>query len=384
MTRASPQPTEEHVTPATGDGGPGQGSTAAAGWLFDRTTDLWTFGGSAALSALLLLFGAATGLLDAATPVWLWLWLVVFVDVAHVWTTLFRTYLDGDELRRHRLRYAGVPLGCYLLGTATHAVSPALFWRVLAYVAVFHFIRQQVGWLALYERRRPAPTPLDRRLEQSALHAAMVYPLIHWHAHLPAQFAWFMPGDFAGGWIDGDWVEHLAPFYWALMITYLGRQAVLWSRSALHPGKLLLVVTTWACWHLGIVTFASDYAFTVTNVIIHGAPYAVLIYRHGRARTTGVGASLSSRLLARGALPFCALCLLLATLEELGWDHLVWHEHDRLFGPGPLLSDHILALVVPLLAVPQATHYVLDGLIWRTRSDPALRASLSRMADNPR
>ena len=38
-----------------------------------------------------------------------------------------------------------------------------------------------------------------------------------------------------------------------------------------------------------------------------------------------------------------------------------------------------LALVVPLLTVPQGTHYVLDGLIWRrgdTRTRPSQRAAL--------
>jgi hypothetical protein len=28
---------------------------------------------------------------------------------------------------------------------------------------------------------------------------------------------------------------------------------------------------------------------------------------------------------------------------------------------------------VPLLALPQATHYVLDGWIWRTRNNEAVR-----------
>ena len=36
-----------------------------------------------------------------------------------------------------------------------------------------------------------------------------------------------------------------------------------------------------------------------------------------------------------------------------------------------------LALVVPLLAVPQLTHYLLDGFVWRVRSEnPVLRREL--------
>ena len=46
-------------------------------------------------------------------------------------------------------------------------------------------------------------------------------------------------------------------------------------------------ITTALCWHVGIITFNSDYAFTVTNVVIHGIPYLVLVYWYGwmRARS---------------------------------------------------------------------------------------------------
>lgn len=44
-----------------------------------------------------------------------------------------------------------------------------------------------------------------------------------------------------------------------------------------------------------------------------------------------------------------------------------------LFLPGGLpLEGAVLALVVPLLSLPQLTHCLLDGFIWRTREDPNL------------
>jgi hypothetical protein len=62
-----------------------------------------------------------------------------------------------------------------------------------------------------------------------------------------------------------------------------------------------------------------------------------------------------------------------AWAEEWGWDRLVWHERAALFpGPGWAASPEALALVVPLLALPQATHYLLDAWIWRTQGNPGL------------
>ena len=59
-----------------------------------------------------------------------------------------------------------------------------------------------------------------------------------------------------------------------------------------------------------------------------------------------------------------------AWLEEWAWDRCVWHDHAALF-PGPALvpGAAALALLVPLLALPQATHYVLDAWIWRVRPE---------------
>jgi hypothetical protein len=63
--------------------------------------------------------------------------------------------------------------------------------------------------------------------------------------------------------------------------------------------------------------------------------------------------------------------VVLAYLEEGFWDGLIWREHQLFFWPFsflPSVNDSvILALLVPLLALPQSTHYVLDGFIWRVK-----------------
>jgi hypothetical protein len=38
------------------------------------------------------------------------------------------------------------------------------------------------------------------------------------------------------------------------------------------------------------------------------------------------------------------------------------------------LTEITLALLVPLLALPQATHYLLDGVLWRRTDTRRLRA----------
>ena len=58
---------------------------------------------------------------------------------------------DAKEFKRRRRLYLGVPALAVLVGVSLQWLGGNLwFWRVLAYLAVFHFVRQQWGWVAMY------------------------------------------------------------------------------------------------------------------------------------------------------------------------------------------------------------------------------------------
>ncbi|WET51914.1 hypothetical protein PYS58_18450 [Chryseobacterium indologenes] len=63
-----------------------------------------------------------------------------------------------------------------------------------------------------------------------------------------------------------------------------------------------------------------------------------------------------------GIFLFVGIILGLALVEEFLWETLVWNEH---FSLNLTVSENLLQFLVPLLVVPQLTHYLLDGFIWR-------------------
>ena len=325
-------------------------------WLFSARVDLTVFLGSALLAFAALLL--APHQID--TPDWTWVPAVLLVDVAHVWSTGFRVYTDGAELRRRPLLYFGAPAIGLCISIALYSQGELVFWRALAYLAVFHFVRQQYGWVMMYRAR--AGETRGRAIDTAAIYAATLYPLLYWHTHLPRHFWWFLPGDFAAG-LPLLVNRIAAPLYALALAAY----AVRAFRSPPNPGKHIVVATTAACWYVGIIGLDSDYAFTVTNVLIHGIPYLALIYWYGRSR--------GQRVFARGPLPMLALIWMIAFAEELLWDRGVWHDRSWLFGAAWDWGAW-KTLLVPLLALPQLTHYVLDGFVWR-RKDPALAAVFS-------
>jgi hypothetical protein len=185
---------------------------------------------------------------------------------------------------------------------------------------------------------------------------------VWWHTHLPRRFDWFVPGDIAcaPAWVDGVG----RPLYAAILGAYALRSALGWIRDGRgNIGKDIVVVTTAACWYAGIVALDSDYGFTVTNVFIHGVPYFALVYYTRRPATEPEGSTFGR------VLRFLSVLWLIAFVEEMVWDRGVWQERSWLFGP-PWDVGGFRRVLVPLLALPQITHYVLDGFIWRRRTNP--------------
>jgi len=335
----------------------------------------------ASIAAIVVgLFARSRGLEIPSLGPMAWFVLVLLVDVAHVYSTLYRTYLDPRERADYRNALLWIPVLAWTIGTLLHTLDPIFFWRSLAYVAVFHFIRQQYGFLAIYSARDGSGIS---RLDRAVIYAVTLYPVLYWHTHLPRDFVWFIAGDFFAG--IPSIVEGVARLLtlgifggWAIELAVRKRR----GKPTGYP-KIFWVLGTALSWNLGIVVFNSDLLFTMTNVLAHGIPYLALVWFTGRAgadrdpsRELSLGRARirSARFFTAAMIPvFFGILAALAYLAEGIWDVWIWKDHASYFPlfhralsgfePGPELTS----VLVALLTLPQATHYLLDGFIWRIR-----------------
>jgi hypothetical protein len=341
-------------------------------WLFSAPVDLAVFGATAAIALALVALGSRLGI-GRDAPEWSWIAGVLLVDVAHVWSTAFIVYLDPAEWQRRPALYAGTPIACLVAGVVLYQFGVGTFWRVIAYLAVFHFVRQQYGWVMMYRARNGERDRLGRWLDGATVYMATLYPLIWWHSELPRTFWWMREHDFIAG--VPPWCATVAGIvYLALLAIYVARAvAQIALRRPVSWGKHLVVATTAACWYVGIIATNTDYAFTITNVFIHGVPYLALVYVYARnaSREPESSRGAGAKLLSRGVVMFLATLWVIAYVEEMIWDRAIWHDRSYLFGSA-LDVGGFAALIAPLLAVPQLTHYVLDGFLWRRSANPRL------------
>lgn len=343
-------------------------------WIYSPKFDLAAIiGPPVAVTAFVLFFGSRLeGMVD--TPTWLWVLLVLGIDVAHVYSSLFRTYFDRDEFRRRKRLYLIVPVACWLAGIALYMLAgPVVFWAAVAYFAIYHFVRQQYGFLMLYRRNEPR-RGWEFRIDQAAIYLATLYPLVYWHTY-SRNFQWF--SDFDVIQIPVKWPEVAVRWlYIGVLVAYTSKEIWRWRANAeLNAGKSLLLFATCASWLTGIVIFNGDLTFTIINIVSHGIPYMALvwIYQHRKRDKQDHRDNRFLKFFQLKYVPIYAASLFLfAYFEEGIWDWFVWKEHSGLFGSWRFpISTTALAVLVPLLTMPQVTHYVLDAFIWRVNKSKA-------------
>ena len=334
--------------------------------LFGRKADAMVFVGPLIFAQACVVIGRHLGV-GPEVGLASWLLFVVGIDVAHVWSTLWVSVLHGEQLRAHGLRFLGLAVGLYGLAAATYFAWGAVgFWRAVAYIACFHFVRQQIGWVHLARSRAGEFDAFGARLDAAVAALLALEPLAYWHVH-GRSFGWMTTGDFIT--FSPGILLLIRVLLAAAGLLFVVREAARARGGTLHLGKLLVVVSTGLSWHWAIESSDNDFVFTAFNTTAHAAPYVYLV------ATRSVPGSLARRSLdgARTAAVFLGILALAGLLEETAWDYLVWGE--RLFsGPPPWLRDLAPALV-PLLVLPQLTHYALDAFLWRRQHRPSLRGT---------
>lgn len=336
-------------------------------WIVSPRFDLTLLAVPAVATALALLLPRPDGL-----PLWGFLLLVVAFDVAHVWATLYVSYLDREAFARRRLLFLlPVPLAL-AVSYRLHAHSPVLFWTLLAYVAIHHFASQQWGFIALYRLRAGERDPVDRHLDKWTLWVGALGPVLWLHASPERRFEWFGHGEEVLVALDPALKGDIAAVMAAFAAVWLARQAWHLRRGALNEGKALWMVAAWLSWSLGIALADHPLVSLAAINLLHGVPFLGLVWhrcnRRWEGRAEGAPSPLLARLSQRRAVwAFYGLILALALLEEGLWDGAVWgvYLHDLAGVAPPRLGDGARSLLVAALATPQIVHYVLDAWLWK-------------------
>ena len=304
----------------------------------------------------------------------LWILVVMGIDVSHVYSTLFRTYLDPFTFNKHQQFLKFLPLAVWLAGIVLYTFGALLFWRVLAYLAVYHFIRQQYGFLKIYMRNENKVSWFYTYTSY-LIYVITGIPVLIWHSSPDRIFVWFVKDDFISLHFQPV-IPYLKMLLAAVLVFYVLVECYSSIKNNyVNVPKNILLLGTFISWYMGIVYFNSDLIFTLFNVVSHGIPYIVMIWIYGNKKSGKANVSSWYRYIFswKGAVIYALILLTLSFMEEGLWDSMVWQEHHAFFQFFHLLpsvsNSVLLSVIVPLLSVPQISHYIIDGYIWRLKED---------------
>ncbi|EMJ98051.1 hypothetical protein [Leptospira alstonii] len=358
------------------------------GWIFKPSLDLTFIILPGIVSVLSLFILREWNILPFEIGPWTWFCAVLLIDVAHVYSTLFRSYFNEEEWKEKKNLLITAPIVCFLFSVFLYSFGTIWFWRIMAYLAVFHFIRQQFGFLALY-RKKTTSVQIPFLLDKVTIYLMGGVPIVYWHlTDQKREFSWFMDGDF---WTYPlpDLANVLLWFQKIWLCLYILVHVYYFVKYRSLPlGKILLVFNTWVVWYFGIVYFNSDFSFTITNVINHGVPYIFLLFYY----TVQNVSEIKVKTFQTGSwmkILICFLCVLFlfAFAEEWIWDSFIWKDHSSIFKNSSFYSfelpEFASALLISLLFLPQFTHYVLDAYLWKIgKHNPRLSHFFEISEDN--
>jgi hypothetical protein len=336
-------------------------------WIHKAKTDLiFIIGPSFFVLALIFLFQKYIVEIENKYSFYTWLFLIVFIDVAHVYATLFKTYFVADEFKKNKKRLLLLPTICFAIGIVLFSFGSLVFWSFLAYVAVFHFIRQQYGFMRLYARTEEK-TKLSVGIDNLAIYASTGYPMLYWFFSSGRKFNWFVEDEFFR-FHNSSLLEILFFGYVVIMVIYVIYTAYKSiTNNFFNIPKNAIILGTALSWYFGIVYFNDDLIFTLLNVVSHGIPYMALVYFREIENKTNTNWGVFSYLKNYNLIFIYILILLvIAFTEEFLWEVLVWNEN---FSLEKIDFSNWQFIIVPLLSVPQFTHYLLDGFIWKSKKN---------------
>lgn len=291
-----------------------------------------------------------------------WLILIVFIDVAHVYSTLYKTYFNPNERKEKKSILVGLPILSLFFGIILYVIGEHFFWSILAYIAVYHFIRQQYGFMRLYAKTEKHKNSF---LDNLSIYNATLFPMLYWFLSPNRNYVWFIENEFLS--INSpELVQLLRVIYFSIIGIYILHIIIKGIKyKTINIQKLILIAGTYTTWYFGIVHFNNDLIFTLLNVVSHGVPYVALIYfNQNNEKHIKFLPKLST---SRGLLVFIVVILIFAFSEEFLWEYTVWNEHLQFHKfINPFKSWHWF--LIPLLTVPQLTHYILDGIIWKRKN----------------
>lgn len=274
------------------------------------------------------------------------------IDSGHVYTTLWRTYLNPKEWRTHKI-YIYTPLVILGVIFAWYHFQIPYLWSFIFYATVYHHLRQYFGVLKWYEKLSSSYSPHSGKI----LYTLSSLPLIASHFRHDLKLTFYTKNDFIN-YPHQKLFWTFTVLHLALLLLWLLWELRLFQKSKFCLHRFLSILFPVSLYSLVAYFGKSTVHVMVPLIVAHGIPYismmAISMKRSQKVRFPHY----------KKILTYLILTAIICGSLEYGFE---------VFGPN--LDDHYLflspplweSLLVGLYLIPVLSHYTLDAFIWRRK-----------------
>lgn len=330
----------------------------------------------------------------------IWIFIIFGIDFIHVYSILLKKYLSRKSMLKYGQLIFIIPFISWVSGVSLYSFDPMLFWRIIAYAVILHIICQQYSLLVNYSRHEkklyrlsnvqndikfllniqnyskklPNNDSSRRRimlpkslafLDKILIISAMIYPLIYWHLN-KSGFLW---QNYS--YLNLDILSHfITSFCISLLFLYSIKEMyfIIYLKIYNLPRNLMLISTI-ITWFAGIIYFDNDFTFMACIVIAHKIQNIALSSLNGnKIYQTGHFLSYYGQkfLQKKYIIIFLSVVSVLLYLFFYIKNFIITYGYQAIFIGKNSLSQNgydvkALTCIVPLLMVPQITHYIFDS-----------------------
>jgi hypothetical protein len=271
-----------------------------------------------------------------------------FTDSGHVYSTVWRTWLNPAE-RRSSPRYWQVPLFFFMLILLWYKLNLPYMWAFVVYYNIYHHVKQFYGILRWYEKLN------GRRCRVSHLFFNVLTwgPLLLYHFRPGAlgvyyvereMFLWPQAGIFAWG----------VKFYLGVLVAWLGFELSLWKRGVREQNRAFAIGLPAVIYSMCLLVFDRRETSLFPLLFAHGMTYlGILSLSLRRTRPTLFPSALK------------VAFVVLATAFFLGGFEDWFAENVVHFNAHEAWVSWAQAAAMSAVLTPPLCHFVFDAYIWR-------------------
>lgn len=304
--------------------------------------------------------------------------MVLFIDWAHIFAQYHRIAYNPLEDKKLKWIYplsylAFIPIMAFIVGFA----SAPYVDTVLVYFVVFHFIKQQFGFIKIYSKTDGPKSKIESKLEDAFVYLTMFTPVFYWHVTpLGYEYKWVSMFIKSPIFIYVFWVSAVA--YLVTFLIYVRNEYLRTKRNKMfNIPKNLSILTAILTW--GLVSILSEATslviFSVT--LTHDLSYTFFVWFIGRRDEHILKKKVNwiSWWSVPGFFAYVTVLILISHVImvvhlEMTFDHnWAYYLYGRFFNGITRIEGYWLNLGWSLFFATQAHHYFIDRYLWKKEKD---------------